>query len=176
VEGTRFSGCVGQAVIEVNMSPRETVVAKSVIEGQSEVGIRVNRGGVRITDTRISGGSGAGIETNIANVTLNNVTVRDSNNPVSQGKGLFCNCQQLLIERSLFSNLGSLEGGAIYLTSSNSQSNFTIRNSSFQNNIAMHGGAIKLQDGARVNLVNNSFINNSVSLFDPISLQSMKLI
>jgi hypothetical protein len=176
VEGTRFTGCVGQAVIEVNMSPRETVVAKSVIEGQSEIGITVNRGGLRITDTRINGGSGAGIEANMANVSLTNVTIRDSNNPVSQGKGLFCNCHQLLIERSLFSNLGSLEGGAIYLTSSNSQSNFTIRNSSFQNNFAMHGGAIKLQDGARVNLVNNSFINNSVSLFDPISLQSMKLI
>ena len=116
-----------------------------------------------------------GIEANTANVTLTNVTIRDSNNPVSQGKGLFCNCQQLLIERSFFSNLGALEGGAIYLTSSNSQSNFTIRNSTFLNNFAMHGGAIKVQDGARVNLVNNTFVNNSVSLFDPISLQSMKL-
>ena len=116
-----------------------------------------------------------GIEANTANVTLTNVTIRDSNNPVSQGKGLFCNCQQLLIERSFFSNLGALEGGAIYLTSSNSQSNFTIRNSTFLNNFAMHGGAIKLQDGARVNLINNTFVNNSVYLFDPISLQSMKL-
>jgi hypothetical protein len=176
VEGTRSTGCVGQAVIDVNMSPRETLIAKSVIEGHSEVGIRVNRGGLRITDTRINGGSGAGIEANIANVTLTNVTVRDSNNPVSQGKGLFCNCQQLLIERSLFSNLGSLEGGAIYLTSSNSLSNFTIRNTTFQNNFAMHGGAIKVQDGGRVNLINNSFVNNSVNLFDPVSLQSMKLI
>lgn len=176
MEGSRFTGCFGQSVIDINMSPRETQITKSVIEGHSEVGIRVNRGGLRITDTRINGGSGAGIEAIIANVTLKNVTLRDSNNPVSQGKGLFCNCQQLLIERSLFLNLGSLEGGAIYLTSSNSLSNFTIRSSTFQNNFAMHGGAIKLQDGAQFILVNNTFVNNSVSLFDPMSLQSMKLI
>ena len=44
VDGSRFTGCVGQSVIDINMSPRETQITKSVIEAHSEVGIRINRG------------------------------------------------------------------------------------------------------------------------------------
>jgi hypothetical protein len=50
----------------------------------------------------------------------------------------------MIIDRSNFTNLSALEGGALYLTSSNEKSNFTIINSTFANNTAMHGGAIKL--------------------------------
>jgi hypothetical protein len=100
------------------MTPRETNVSQCTFEGHSETAIKVNRGGLRITDTRISGGSGSGVDAQFANVTMINVTMRDSSNQAVQGKGLFCICHQVFIDRSNFSNLEALEGGAIYLSSS----------------------------------------------------------
>jgi predicted outer membrane repeat protein len=84
-----------------------------------------------------------------------------------QGKAIYCSCNNLTIESSLFGNLSALEGGAIYLTSSSEFSTFTIRNTTFTNNSAMHGGAIKFQDGMRLVLGQNRFINNTARVIDP---------
>ena len=78
IEASRFSGCSGQNVIEVNMSPKDANISQTAIEGHSDVAIKVERGLLRVTDSIISGGSRSSLEANFANVSLLNITIRDS--------------------------------------------------------------------------------------------------
>lgn len=64
----------------------------------------------------------------------------------------------------------------MYLTSSNPSSTFIIRNSLFLMNKAMHGGAIKMMDGARVIFSSNQFFQNSAAVINPPNFVSRKLI
>jgi hypothetical protein len=69
-----------------------------------------------------------------------------------------------------------LEGGALYLTSSTKQSIFIIKNSTFLNNTAMHGGAIKMMDGGKVSFSGNKYLFNTAKVISPPNFLSRKII
>jgi len=64
----------------------------------------------------------------------------------------------------------------MYLTSSSPSSIFIIKNSLFLRNTAMHGGAIKLMDGATVIFSSNLFQANNAIVINPPNFVSRKLI
>eukprot|EP00347_Sterkiella_histriomuscorum_P022241 403331176 len=110
-----------------------------------------------------------------------NVIVRDSLfqngiNQDSNGKGIYCSCQNLTIINTTFKNLTALEGGALWLSSTYSKSYFNITNSTFIQNQAMHGGAIKIQDAAKLIFQDNKFINNRAERLLVDTSKSAKLV
>lgn len=64
----------------------------------------------------------------------------------------------------------------MYLTSSSATSMFIIKNSLFFKNTAMHGGAIKMMDGAKVIFSSNLFLSNNAVVINPPNFVSRKLI
>ncbi len=97
-----------------------------------------------------------------ANLTLNNVTVRDSEawytGSQRAGGGLYCNSSTLTIVNSSFYNNRGEEGGAVDIGAS---CDATITGSVFYNNSArLLGGAIVISKGAKATISNSSIYGN----------------
>eukprot|EP00347_Sterkiella_histriomuscorum_P017868 403347667 len=109
-----------------------------------------------------------------AQVYFQNVTFKDISLPTSkssQGAGLRClNCAKIHINECNFFNLQSYFGGALSIEEadtnkdlSSSSSRYEIFNSTFQNNFAIVGGAIFVDNVQNLLLIGNKFLQNSVN-------------
>ena len=97
-----------------------------------------------------------------ANLTLNNVTIRDSESWYTgsqrNGGGLYCNSSTLRITNSRFYNNRGNEAGALDIGSS---CDATVTGSAFYNNRArLLGGAIVISKGAKATISNSSIYGN----------------
>ncbi|CDW82469.1 UNKNOWN [Stylonychia lemnae] len=107
-----------------------------------------------------------------------NLTIKDinQNKQSKRGAGIYCNfCKGFLIKNSLFQNLRSSQGGAIYLieqdankgsTYFDQNEKFQIINSQFHNCSSQKGGALYLDNPQSINIINSSFISNQALIFE----------
>eukprot|EP00347_Sterkiella_histriomuscorum_P006984 403350694 len=107
----------------------------------------------------------------INNLTIKDIQAIDTSN--SQGAGLKCtNCKSISINKSIFSNLSSQIGGAIYIeeqdsykisSTSLSQPRYLITNSIIENSTSLIGGGIYLTNIQQIIINSTQFLNNIAS-------------
>lgn len=169
--GTVIQGCQsisGGATIELEMASNSRV-RNTQFSGNGEIDILADRSQLSLTNVTFNRTVSNSVRALYSNLTVVNSTFANGIDQLTNGKGIYCQCHLLSILNSSFTNLTALQGGAIYLTSSNEYSTFSIRNSSFTRNQAMQGGAIKLQDAYQLTIASNQFIQNSARIIKPVN-------
>ena len=137
--------------------------------------IRITLGSLRVSNTIFTDGRASHINAERTNVILDSVTVRDSEDFVSEGHGLYCDTCTVRVTNSSFINLKAFKAPAIYIKNCGSTTEQSthlhlqeymqlIETSIFEDNHALGSfGAIKLENAGSVLIKQNKFNRNTVS-------------
>ncbi|CDW73676.1 UNKNOWN [Stylonychia lemnae] len=177
VEGSKIINCASFSGSSLYVSmTNEVWIYASTFSNNTQKDIQIQNADANIYWSMFNKGRGNFIRGSHANIVIQQTTFQNAENINEQGAGVYCHCDYVEIQNCLFKNLSALEGGAIYLTSSIANSTFSIINTTFDSNKAMHGGAIKIQDAFKLNISNNNFTNNQALLYQDQTSQSQKLL
>ena len=133
--------------------------------------VRINLGSLKVSNSIFTNGKASLISAKKSTVVLDSVTIKNSEDLISEGHGLYCDTCNVRVTNSTFTNLKAFKTPAIYIKNHESKQSTDleeymqlIESSTFEDNHALGSfGAIKLENAGNVLIKQNMFSRNVVS-------------